>query len=107
MQAQEVIRYINNPALLDKQSIPLLQQLVSDFPYFQSGHILLSIAAKKWDTSVYQQSIKKTAIVVTNRSHLYNLIHGPETTEAETVIENILVSPAITETVAEKKEEVI
>lgn len=78
MQAQEIIKYINNPSLLNKESIPLLQKLVSDFPYFQSGHILLSIASKKWDTSVYQQSIKKTAIVVTNRNHLYNLIHKPE-----------------------------
>ncbi len=86
MQARELLKYINNPALLDKQSIPLLQQLVKDFPYFQSGHILLSIASKKWDTSVYQQSIKKTAIVVANRSHLYNLIHSPETLTEEEVI---------------------
>jgi hypothetical protein len=79
MQVKELVKYINNPNLLSKESIPVLQKLANDFPYFQSAHILLSIASKKWDTSVYQQSIKKTAIVVTNRTHLYNLIHQPET----------------------------
>jgi hypothetical protein len=39
------------------------------------------MASKKWDTSVYQQSIKKTAIVASNRSHLFNLIRKIENTD--------------------------
>jgi len=103
VQVKELIKYINDPNLLDKESIPVLQKLVIDFPYFQSGHILLSIASKKWDASVFQQSIKKTAIVVTNRNHLYNLIHKPESDnkeEAVTVAEPII---AIAETPKEKE----
>ncbi len=76
MQAQTLINYIKNPVLLDKESVPQLQKLVQDFPYFQSAHILLSLASKKWDASVYQQSLKKTAIVISNRAHLFNLING-------------------------------
>jgi hypothetical protein len=78
MRAEELLKYVQNPHLLNKESIPALQQLVKDFPYFQSAHLLLSLASKKWDASVYQQSLKKTAIVATNRSHLYNLIHHLE-----------------------------
>jgi len=78
MQAAELIKYINNPALLDKASVKDLQKLVDDFPYFQSAHLLLSMASKKWDASVYQQSLKKTAIVTTNRAHLFRLIHQVE-----------------------------
>jgi len=100
MQAQELLKYINHPELLDKDSIPHLQKLVNDFPYFQSGHILLSLAAKKWDASVYQQSIKKTAIVVTNREHLYKLINKPEENE------NIGQPEAITQKVEETKTDV-
>ncbi len=74
MQAKEFINYIKNPNSLEKGSVKELQKLVNDFPYFQSAHLLLSLASKKWDASVYQKSLKKTAIVVTNRSHLFNLI---------------------------------
>ncbi len=74
MQAKEFINYIKNPNSLEKNSVKELQKLVNDFPYFQSAHLLLSLASKKWDASVYQKSLKKTAIVVTNRSHLFNLI---------------------------------
>jgi hypothetical protein len=78
MLAQTLINYIKNPHLMDKESVPQLQKLVRDFPYFQAGHILLSLAAKKWDASVYQQSLKKTAIIVSNRSHLFHLINSLE-----------------------------
>ena len=74
MQAKEFINYIKNPNSLEKESVKELKKLVNDFPYFQSAHLLLSLASKKWDASVYQKSLKKTAIVVTNRSHLFNLI---------------------------------
>jgi hypothetical protein len=75
MQPAELLKYIEDPQSLTKHSVKQLQKLVTDFPYFQPAHILLSMAAKKWDASAYQQSLKKTAIVVTNRSHLFNLIH--------------------------------
>ena len=42
MQAKTLINYIKNPALLDKESVPQLQKLAQDFPYFQGAHILLS-----------------------------------------------------------------
>ena len=86
MQAKEFINYIKNPNSLEKDSVKDLQKLVNDFPYFQSAHLLLSLASKKWDASVYQKSLKKTAIVVTNRSHLFNLIQQFEI--SNTVIED-------------------
>jgi hypothetical protein len=86
MQAKEFINYIKNPNSLEKESVKELQKLVNDFPYFQSAHLLLSLASKKWDASVYQKSLKKTAIVVTNRSHLFNLIQQFEL--SNTVIED-------------------
>jgi len=85
MQAAELYTRIKNPQLLEKSSVAELQQLVKDFPYFQSAHLLLSIASKKWDASIYQQSLKKTAIIVSNRSHFFNLIHKLENTTIENV----------------------
>jgi hypothetical protein len=95
MQAQTLINYIKNPDLMDKESVPQLQKLVKDFPYFQTAYILLSLAAKKWDATVYQQSLKKTAIVISNRAHLFNLIN------------NINEVTSVIEPMVEKKEEII
>ena len=81
MQAADLLSYIKNPELLDKQSTANLQKLANEFPYFQAAHLLLSMSSKKWDASVYQQSLKKTAIVVTNRAHLFNLIQSIENSE--------------------------
>lgn len=78
MQATRFISYMQDPGLLTRESVAELQQLVKDFPYFQPGHLLLSLAARQWDDSVYQQSLKKTAIVVSNRTHLFQLIQDLE-----------------------------
>lgn len=99
MQAKELLKYMENPRLLNKESVAQLQKLVNDFPYFQSANILLSMASKKWDASVYQQSLKKTAIVVTNRAHLFNLIHQLE--EPETVVMEKMPEPAYKTTAQE------
>lgn len=109
MQATELVKYIHNPALLDKQSVDQLQKLVKDFPYFQSAHMLLSIASKKWDASVYQQSLKKTAIVATNRAHLFQLIHqleeAPVGGEKPIVEEKIVVEEKVRADEPVKKED--
>jgi hypothetical protein len=74
MRAEELNKYIHQPHLLKEEDIPALKKLVEDFPYFQSAHLLLTLAGRKWDAAVYQQSLRKTAIVSTNRSQLYKLI---------------------------------
>jgi len=98
MQAADLIKYINNPALLDKDSVKKLQKLVVDFPYFQSAHVLLSLASKKWDASIYQQSLKKTAIVTTNRAHLFKLIHDLENQVQEVESPVAVVTEKVTDT---------
>ena len=98
MQAAELLKYIKDPNLLDKQSTAELQKLVIDFPYFQTAHLLLSMSAKKWDASIYQQSLKKTAIVATNRAHLFHLINQAENEKViEKEVEPVIVKQAIIE----------
>ncbi|MDI1356080.1 MAG: hypothetical protein PSX36_14270 [bacterium] len=100
MQAADLYNYIENPQLLDESSVGRLQQVVKDFPYFQSAHLLLSLASKKWDASAYQQSLKKTAIVVSNRAHLFELIQKLEYTDSTVpkTAEKLKSSDAVPET---------
>jgi hypothetical protein len=105
MQAVELVKYIENPELLTAEHVKQLQQLVDDFPYFQSAHILLSMASKKWDASVYEKSLKKTAIVVTNRSHLFNLIHGLDKEQRNVFEKERPGSISVNETKSENNED--
>lgn len=76
MQAAEFINYVKHPQQLEADSVVRLQQLSADFPYFQAAGILLSLAARRWDASVYQNVLRKTAIMASNRAHLYDLLHS-------------------------------
>src|SRR6218665_1727225 len=87
MEAKDFIHFTEQPQLLDRQGMKDLEKLVQDFPYFQSAHLLLSMAAKKWDASVYQQSLKKTAIVAPSRSHLFHLIQQTEAAMEQALVE--------------------
>ena len=59
MQAKTLINYIKNPALLDKESVPQLQKLAQDFPYFQGAHILLSLLVKNGMRRCISNRLKK------------------------------------------------
>ncbi len=74
MKAADFSRYIKDPAQMQSSALAELSQLVKDFPYFQPAHLLLTLASKKFDTNIYQQSLKKTAIVATSRTRLFELI---------------------------------
>lgn len=88
MQAADFAKYIETPHALKQSDIADLQRIVKDFPYFQAAHMLLSIASGKWDASIYQQSLKRTAIVATHRAHLYNLLHEETPAEISTEEKN-------------------
>ena len=64
-----------------------LQELKTQFPFFQSAHLLLTIVSKKYDSGIYQDTLRKTAITIPNRARLYNLLNSAEVGKEETVAE--------------------
>lgn len=95
MQAQRLATYLKDPSRLQAPDVAELQQLVKDFPYFQTGHLLLTLAARRWDSSVYQQSLKKTAIVVSNRTQLFQLLQNLDTLPASPPQVEAPLAPAV------------
>jgi hypothetical protein len=76
MKSEELLQLVQDPGLLKKEHIAPLEALVKEFPYFQPAHLLLTLASRKWDTSVYQRSLSRSAIVATNRTHFFNLVQA-------------------------------
>jgi hypothetical protein len=78
MRAQQFENYLQAPERIDAAGIADLQLLVNEFPYFQAAHVLLTLAAKQHDPRIYQSSLRKTAIVVSSRSRLFQLVEQLE-----------------------------
>lgn len=79
MNSNTLYSYLSNQSHLMNGNIGELEKLTQEFPYFQTAHLLYSIASKKNDASIFQHSIKKTAIVAVNRNHLYELLYSNPT----------------------------
>jgi len=75
LKAEQISEYLVNPAALAGANPGDFSKLAEEFPYFQTAHLLLAISSKEKDSSLFQKSIKKTAIVSVSRSRLYELLY--------------------------------
>ena len=78
MQAAQFEKYLQAPASMSANDIADLQLLVQEFPYFQAAHVLLTLAGKQHDARVFQTSLRKTAIVASSRTRLFQLVEEIE-----------------------------
>lgn len=76
MNSDKLYAFVNDRSLLANGNLAELEQLTAQFPYFQTAHLLYSMASKKNDASLFQRSIKKAAIVAVSRKHLYHLLYN-------------------------------
>ena len=76
MNREEFISYINNPSLLDKKSLPEISELLVEFPFFQSGHLLFLKNLHNLDHFCFGIQLLKCAAYVANRDFLYRIIYS-------------------------------
>lgn len=96
-------RFMKNPAMLDESTIPELEQLIREFPYFQISHSLLAINSKAVNHIRYSGRLKMAAAHAGDRGllrrHIENIASNREIDVAESVEKTIekdaLVAPAV------------
>ncbi len=95
MNREEFIQLMNHPELLDKSSVDEMRELVDEFPYFQSGHLLFLKNLHLLDNIRFPSQLKVSAAHITDREVLYHLLHEkrPETTPVEKESEPKTVTP--------------
>jgi len=74
MNREEFITYLHDPLKLDKKSLPEINELLEEFPFFQSGHLLFLKNLHNLDHIRYGSQLKKSAAFINNREVLYRLI---------------------------------
>src|SRR2546423_1357977 len=61
----------------DKESVPMLEELIEKFPYFQSARILLAKAMHEQQNIHYNDALKLAAAYATDREALRKLVAPP------------------------------
>ncbi len=80
MEKENLIEWIKHPEKLDQTSLPLLEKLVRDHPYFQVGLILLTRNLKNLNDTRYEAFLQRTAASIPDRnSFLKFLLKNPAT----------------------------
>jgi hypothetical protein len=76
MTNQEILKYIKNPALLSETTLPRLEQLVQEYPWFQTGWVLYAKNLEVLKHEDYNSVLNRTALMVPDRKWLKNFIDG-------------------------------
>ncbi len=112
MNREEFISYLRNPASLDKKSLPEINELIEEFPFFQSGHLLFLKNLHNLDHIRFGSQLKKSSAIVVDRERLYDLLFPNIGQETELHVERndeedakVVPEEAGTEPLIEKTEE--
>ena len=77
MNREEFLKYLESPGQLDKKSILEMHELLNEFPYFQTAHLMLLKNLYVLGNIKFDSQLKKSAAYIGNRSVLYYLLHRP------------------------------
>lgn len=103
MEKNLLFSFISQPDQMIVDHNQALKDMIRDYPYFNSVHLLLLYNLKKINKDQYDQQLRKSSIYVSDRHSLFNLLHGfgPELKKTEPVN-----SIAETETMYKEEKEV-
>jgi hypothetical protein len=78
MQQQQFIDIIKQPSKIEQMHLSDLEVLISEYPFFETAHLLYTKGLHKLQSINYSKQLRKTAIVANSRAVLYELIHQQE-----------------------------
>ena len=80
---RHIIDYIRRPDTIDDDAIAQLQALTQEHPYFHAARILLLQALYKKHDPAYDETLRRTAILVPSREAIFRLTEEPHYTNVE------------------------
>jgi hypothetical protein len=115
MNKAEFYILADTPQNLDKNTLSDLKSVVKDFPYFQAAQVLLLKNLHSLNHYEYDAVLKRTAVSVPSRLHLFGFIHDTELSTQQQLqvaptaldIEDIVIHEEATTTPLSKSEVVV
>ncbi len=68
--------YIRHPEKLDKETLPRLEKLVGDYPYFQPARLLYLRNLYRLHDAAFDRELRRAAFFLPDRNALFRLIEG-------------------------------
>ena len=94
MTRDQMLRYFENPAALNERTLGELREILDEFPYFQSAHLLYIRNLQNESNFRFSSQLKICTLYATDRTILYHLLN-PKLEKKQTP-ENQLEMHAIT-----------
>ena len=109
MESEKIISYIDHPEQMDKSALPILQDLITKYPYCQTFHLLNAKAQHNTNEIMFDATLRQTAAYAANRKVLYYLIHqhNAAVSAIPAVVEQAPVTEAAIEAAVELQSEPI
>ncbi len=98
MLQQQFIHLIKQPYHIASSQMIELEVLISEYPFFESAHLLYTKGLHEQNAINYSKQLRKTAIVANSRAVLYELIHQ----KVNRIVEEVSTKTHVTKTVVEK-----
>ncbi len=89
MNKQLLYYYLNNPKELNESTLSEIQELVYEYPFFQTARLLLLKNLHMLDHVRFEPELKRSVLYVPDRTRLFELIHNlypVDDTDSEQVI---------------------
>src|SRR5674476_1629877 len=82
MTRDQMLRYLDDPSLLNERTLGELREILEEYPYFQTGQLLYVRNLQYMSNFRYASHLKTSAVYATDRTLLYHLLNpGPEKKE--------------------------
>lgn len=81
MNKEKFIAQLENPTLLNAESISELKNIIQDFPYFTSARLLYTKNLQKEKSIYLDAALKHTAAYAINRERLYEILYKEKVQE--------------------------
>src|SRR5688572_12553005 len=84
MNRQRILNIIREPLRMEhEKDLPLIKELVEEFPYFSSPYVLLTKLLSEQRSIYLDKYLKLSASYIGDREVLYNLIHSQMITQEQ------------------------
>jgi hypothetical protein len=84
MSRDQLLRCLNDPLVLNERTLGELKEILEEYPYFQSVHLLYAKNLQKENNFRFESQLKTCAVYATDRAILYHLLHARQSKQVIT-----------------------